>query len=111
MRTGSVSLITPDKCMRCSLCAHIHKTTPDVLYGDTGQLWVNRSDDFWVWLLEVWPSEPPRKRFGRYLLLCLVNGTGSEVVRLSGCDLEHFWRDRCVWMENKVCREGDWRTL
>lgn len=43
-------------------------------------------------------------------MLLLMDGAGSEVVRLSGCDLEHFWREGRVWMENKVCREGDWRT-
>ena len=58
---GLVSLITREECMRCSLRAHIHETAPDVLYGDAGQLWVDGSDDFWVWLLEVWSSEPPRE--------------------------------------------------
>jgi hypothetical protein len=42
-------------------------------------------------------------------VLRLVYGASRKVVRLSGCDLEHFWRERRVWIGNKVCREGDWR--
>ena len=97
--------------MRYSLRAHVHDTAPDVLYGYAGQLWVDCSDDFGVWQLGLWTSEPPRERFGGYLVLGLVKGTSRKVVvRLSGCDLEHFWRERGVWIGNKVCREGDWRT-
>ena len=84
--------------MRCSLCAHVHKTTPDILYGDVGQLWVDRGDDFLVWLFELWAGEPPGERFGGDLLVWLLDGAGSEVVGLGRCDLEHFWDGRGVWM-------------
>lgn len=96
--------------MRYSLRAHVHETTPDVLYGDVGQLWVDGGNDFGVRLLEVGTSEPPGQRFGGHLLLLLMDWASREVVGLSRCDLEHFWRDRGVWIENKVRREGDWRT-
>jgi len=95
--------------MRYSLGTHIHKATPDVLYGNIGQLWVDGSDDFRVWLPEVWTSEPPGQRFGGDLVLGLLGG--GEVVGLSRCDLEHFRRDRSVWIENKAGRRGDWRKL
>ena len=55
--------------MRYSLGSHVRKTTPDVLYGDVGQLWVDSSDDFWVRLLELRTSESPGERFGGDLLL------------------------------------------
>jgi len=89
--TSSVLLINRGKRLRCSLGAHVHKTTPDILYGDVCQLWVDSSDDFLVWLFELWASEPPGKGFGGDLVLCLLDGSGSEVVRLSRCDLEHSW--------------------
>ena len=43
-------------------------------------------------------------------MLGLMDGASGKVVRLSGCDLEHFWREGRVWIGNKGCREGDWRT-
>ena len=55
--------------MQHSLCSHVHKTAPNVLYGDVSQLWVDCSDDFWVWLFELWTSESPRERFGGNLVL------------------------------------------
>ena len=32
-------------------------------------------------------------------------------MRLSRCDLEHFWQSRSDWIGNKDGRKGDWRTL
>ena len=103
--------LRPGGCMRCLLVAHVRETTPDVFYGDIGQLWVDSSDDFWVWLLELWTSEPPGERPSGDLVLWLLDGTGGEVVGLSRRDLEHFWRSGCVWIENKGGRKGDWITL
>ena len=77
--------------MRYSLGTHVRKTTPDIFYGDVGQLWVDGSDNFLVRLFEFWASKPPRERFGGDLLLWLLDGSGREVVGLSRCDLEHFW--------------------
>jgi len=57
------------ECMRYSLGAHVRQTTPDILYGDVGQLWVDRSDDFLVWLFELWTSKSPREGFGGHLVL------------------------------------------
>ena len=108
---GLVSRITEDECMQYSLGAHIHKTTPDIFYGDICQLWVDRGDDFLVWLPEVGTSEPPGKRFGGYLVLWLMSRASREVVGLSRCDLEHFWSGGRVLIENKVCSEGDWRIV
>ena len=67
--TGSALLINRGKRMRYSLGAHVHETTPDILYGDVGQLWVDGSDDFLVWLFELWTSESSRERFGGDLVL------------------------------------------
>ena len=75
--------------MRYSLGAHVRQTTPDILYGDAGQLWVDRGDDLLVWLFELWTSKSPREGFGGHLVLWLLEA-GSEVVGLSRCDLEHF---------------------
>jgi hypothetical protein len=110
-RTRSVLQITRGECVRCSLGAHVRKTTPDILYGNGSQLRVDGSDDFWVWLLELWPSEPPGEGFGGDWVLCLLDGAGGEVVGLGRCDLEHFLRVRDVLIENKSCREGDWVML
>jgi len=55
--------------MRYSLGAHVRQTTPDILYGDAGQLWVDRGDNFLVWLFELWTSKPPGERFGGDLVL------------------------------------------
>ena len=55
--------------MQYSLGTHVRETTPDVLYGYIGQLRVDCRDDFLVWLLELWASEPPGKRFGGGLVL------------------------------------------
>ena len=52
-----------------SLGAHIDKTAPDVIYGYASQLWVDSGDDIWVWVLQLWTSEPPGERFGRHLVL------------------------------------------
>lgn len=65
----SVLLIKRGEYMRYSLGSHVRKTTPDVLYGDVGQLWVDGSDDFWVRLLELRTGESPGERFGGDLLL------------------------------------------
>ena len=97
--------------MWCSLCAHIEETTPDIFYGNISQLWVDRSDVFWVGVLEFRTSEPPGKRLCGNLVLELVEGAGNEVVWLSRRDLEHFWRSGWDWKRNKVGREGDWGTL
>ena len=65
----SAPLIRRGEGVRYSLGSHVRQTAPDILYGDIGQLWVDSSDEFWVWLLELWTSESPGERFGGDLVL------------------------------------------